>query len=281
VYGQWSQNTKAISSLSVRLDTAVQVLPVSVCFFCMVCSNNWFLLNVGVGFYAIAKTFSIPCSVVLSFLVLGARTSMATILACLVITAGVFLGSYSDAETTIFTLVMGLLASVFTAGYQVAVKHGLNLLDGDQWKLGWYNALWCVAALFPVGVVIGEGDVAVEALFPRSGPNWSLMLALGISGIVGFLVSQATYLSIHYTSALAHHVTGSFKSCVQTVLGVFIWSEPQTVAGVSGLLLTLAGSYGFFTSRMQTLANEPPPPPPQPPATPVNDTEKVTNEPIV
>lgn len=95
------------------------------------------------------------------------------------------------------------------------------------------------------------GRVAVQAIFLENGVNWGLLNALISSGVVGFLIGQATYMSIHYTSALAHHVTGALKSCLQTVLGILIWSEPLSVSGIGGLGLTLLGSYGFMMSRSE------------------------------
>jgi GDP-fucose transporter C1 len=248
---------RVIESISVKPSIMMKVLPVSLTFLCMVSFNNWFLMNVGVGFYAIGKSLSVPCSVVLTFLILGVSTSFKSVLACLLITSGVFLGSYGDADISLVGLAFGGLSSIFTAGYQIAVKSGLTALQGDQWQLGFYNSLWCVCVLFPLAFIMGEGPIAAQVLFTTEGTNWTLVVALLCSGVVGFSIAQATYLSIHYTSALAHHVTGAFKSVLQAFLGFVIWRETQSLMGVSGLALTLAGSYGFLMSRLQPVA--PPP----------------------
>jgi drug/metabolite transporter (DMT)-like permease len=58
-------------------------------FLGMVSFNNWFLMRVGVGFYAIGKSLAIPFSVIMSYLVLKVSTSMKTIAACGVISAGI------------------------------------------------------------------------------------------------------------------------------------------------------------------------------------------------
>jgi GDP-fucose transporter C1 len=83
-----------------------------------------------------------------------------------------------------------------------------------------------------------------------TGFNMPLITALFMSGVVGFTIGQATYMSINYTSALAHHVTGAAKSCIQTFLGILIWGEESSFSGVFGLLLSLAGSFVFMRSRM-------------------------------
>ena len=192
----------------------------------------------------------------LSYLSLGAKSSRLTVLACLFISLGVFVSSAFDVEVNLSGIVLVVLSSVFTAGYQIAVKKGLNSLDGDQWRLSYYNSIWVVVILTPVSLFF-EYELAYQALVHEGAIVWSLVAVLLLTGVVGFLIGQATYLSIHYTSALAHHVTGAVKSCLQTILGIAIWNEPATLSGVGGLLLTLAGSYIFMTSRL-----EPPKPKP-------------------
>lgn len=181
---------------------------------------------------------------------LGAKSSRATVFACISISLGVFVSSAFDLEVNLSGIVLGVLSSFFTAGYQIAVKRGLNALDGDQWRLSYYNSIWVVVVLTPISLYF-EFDLARKALFHDGEVVWSLVAVLLLTGVVGFLIGQATYLSIHYTSALAHHVTGAVKSCLQTILGIAIWNEPATLSGVGGLLLTLFGSYTFMVSRME------------------------------
>lgn len=115
-----------------------------------------------------------------------------------------------------------------------------------------------MALLTPIAFLSGEAEVARKALVLEGGQlNWMLLAVLCGSGVVGFLIGQATYMSIHYTSALAHHVSGAVKSCLQTALGIMVWGEAATVSGLGGLGMTLFGSYMFMRSRM-----EPPKPPP-------------------
>jgi len=166
-----------------------------------------------------------------------------------VISLGVFVSSAFDVDVNMSGIVLGALSSFFTAGYQIAVKRGLNSLEGDQWRLSYYNSIWVVLILTPISLYF-EFDLARQALVQEGEVVWSLVAVLLLTGVVGFLIGQATYLSIHYTSALAHHVTGAVKSCLQTILGIAIWNEPATFAGVGGLLMTLCGSYIFMVSRM-------------------------------
>ena len=248
---------RTIETLDWHFDTAVSVLPVSLTFMGMVCLNNWFLMWSSVGFYAIAKSFTIPMSVTMTFFVLGQRSSTQTVAACLVVTAGVFVGSYYNVELSWFGMSLGVLSSLFTAGYQIAVKRGMMVLAGDQWKMSFYNSVWVVLLLTPVAVLSGEGATAYAALVKNGSLDWQLLGALSFTGVVGFLIGQATYMSIHYTSALAHHVTGAVKSCIQTGAGILLFGETATASGVSGLALSMLGSFMFLRSRME--AAKPPP----------------------
>jgi drug/metabolite transporter (DMT)-like permease len=254
--GRFHPSLQVLHTLKVDVKVAVTVLPVSLTFLGMVCLNNFFLMSVGVGFYAIGKSLAIPFSVILSYLWLRVGSSRMTILACCVISAGVFVSTVFDVEINVQGVVLGALSSLFTAVYQIAVKRGLESLSGDQWKLSYYNSVWVVVIFTPISLFF-EYDMVKNALYHGGEVAWSLVAVLLLTGVVGFLIGQATYMSIHYTSALAHHVTGAVKSCLQTAFGILIWGEPATIPGVSGLLLTLLGSYMFMTSRM-----EPPKPPP-------------------
>jgi solute carrier family 35 (GDP-fucose transporter), member C1 len=189
-------------------------------------------------------------TVILSYFLLGAKSSSMTVFACFVISGGVFVSSAFDVEVNVPGVVLGILSSLFTAGYQIAVKRGLNALEGDQWRLSYYNSLWVVVILTPISLYF-EYESARNALVQNGLIVWSLVGVLVLTGVVGFLIGQATYMSIHYTSALAHHVTGAVKSCLQTVLGIVIWNEAATTSGVGGLLLTLLGSYLFMMSRLE------------------------------
>jgi GDP-fucose transporter C1 len=248
--GRFHPSLQVLQTLNVDVKVAVTVLPVSLMFLGMVCLNNFFLMSVGVGFYAIGKSLAIPFSVFLSYLWLRVGSSKMTILACCVISAGVFVSTVFDVEINVQGVILGALSSFFTAGYQIAVKRGLESLSGDQWKLSYYNSIWVVVILTPISLFF-EYDMVKNALYHGGEVAWPLVVVLVLTGVVGFLIGQATYMSIHYTSALAHHVTGAVKSCLQTAFGILIWGEPATIPGVGGLLLTLLGSYMFMTSRME------------------------------
>lgn len=52
--------------------------------------------------------------------------------------------------------------------------------------------------------------------------------ALSVSGFLAFFIGYATSLQIQQTSPLTHNISGTAKSCAQTVLGVIYFNETKT-----------------------------------------------------
>jgi hypothetical protein len=50
------------------------------------------------------------------------------------------------------------------------------------------------------------------------------------AGVLGTLMNIASFFQIKYTSALTHNVSGTAKSCVQSILAWFIYQYVQRLA---------------------------------------------------
>ena len=73
-----------------------QVLPLSVVFVAMITFNNLCLKYVGVSFYYVSRSLTTVFNVIMSYVVLGQKTSTKAILCCGIIILGFYLGV--DAE---------------------------------------------------------------------------------------------------------------------------------------------------------------------------------------
>ena len=62
--------------LEVRAPTLKQVLPLSVVFVLMISTNNLCLKNVGVSFYYVGRSLATVFNVLLTYLILGNKTSL-------------------------------------------------------------------------------------------------------------------------------------------------------------------------------------------------------------
>ena len=67
-------------------------MPLSVVFVGMITFNNLCLQNVDVSFYYIGRSLTTVFNVLLTFFILGQKTSLAAILCCGTIVAGFYLG---------------------------------------------------------------------------------------------------------------------------------------------------------------------------------------------
>jgi len=70
-----------------------------------------------------------------------------------------------------------------------------------------------------------------------------------VGGACGFLIGIATILQIKFTSPLTHNISGTAKSCVQTVLALIIWRNATNAANMLGVLMVLLGSSAYSVVR--------------------------------
>jgi GDP-fucose transporter C1 len=97
--------------------------------------------------------------------------------------------------------------------------------------------------LGPLVLLSGEiGEIMTNVDFLDSIQFWTLMT---ITGITGFGINIAMFLQVKYTSALTNTISGTAKSCVQTILAAMIFQNTITV-----LVSTL--SYAYLVITWQT-----------------------------
>ena len=68
------------------------MLPLSVVFVAMITFNNLCLKYVGVSFYYISRSLTTVFNVIMSYLILGQKTSVKAIACCAIIILGFYLG---------------------------------------------------------------------------------------------------------------------------------------------------------------------------------------------
>ena len=84
----------------------------------MIACNNLCLKYVGVSFYYVGRSLTTVFNVLLTFFVLGQKTSLGAILCCFVIVAGFFLGvdqENSMGSLSVAGVIFGVLASLFVS----------------------------------------------------------------------------------------------------------------------------------------------------------------------
>jgi len=119
-------------------------------------------------------------------------------------------------------------------------------LDDDLWKLNFYNNLYASVVIIPLVYILNEPDriKQFEGLYLMD-----FWFKMSLTGFLGFFVGYATSLQIQLTSPLTHNISGTTKSCLQTVLGVFYFSETKTFLWWLSNLFILAGAFFYSVVR--------------------------------
>lgn len=66
-----------------------------------------------------------------------------------------------------------------------------------------------------------------------------------LAGIFGFAIGYVTALQIKVTSALTHNISGTAKSCVQTVLATYWYEDHKSSLWWTSNFLVLGGSAAY------------------------------------
>jgi GDP-fucose transporter C1 len=185
--------------------------------------------------------------VLLTWALLGAPTSRPTLVCLVVVVAGFFVGSEGEVNFSAVGTAFGVASSVFVALNSVMTKSAMELVDRNEWALCAYNNANAVLLFIPIIALSGEAHtLARSAALLSSAYYWSLMT---LGGVFGFAIGIATIMQIKLTSPLTHNISGTAKSCVQTVLALFIWRNPTNATNLLGVALVLAGSLAYSAVR--------------------------------
>jgi GDP-fucose transporter C1 len=193
----------------------------------MLALNNLCLKYVEVTFYQVARSLSINFTILFTYVILGQKTSPSALLACLIVFLGFAIGSYGEINFSWAGIFYGVGSSAFVALYVIYVKKTLGAVDNNQWRVLHYNTTLAILMLGPLVLLSGEvSDILTNVDFLDNINFWTLMT---ITGITGFGINIAMFLQVKYTSALTNTISGTAKSCVQTMLAAMIFQNTITV----------------------------------------------------
>jgi GDP-fucose transporter C1 len=235
--------------LRYNLAVALKVVPVSIAYLLMIGFNNKCLEYVSVSGYQIARSLTIMFSIILSYIVLGQKTSLRACLACLGVVLGFSCGVQGDVDLTLKGGFYGVASSCFVATYALVVKRVMGLLDDNEYVLIEYNTPIAIVILAPVTWLAGEFDILKES---RSMKFW---VTQTVAGLTGFVINIAIFLNIKYTTPLTHNLSGTLKACLQTVLAFvfFPGGETMTLLKFIGTVLVIGFSAYYALVRKQEM----------------------------
>lgn len=245
-----------ISFPELPIDTGLlrQVLPLSVIFVGMITFNNLCLQHVGVSFYYIGRSLTTVFNVLLTYFILGQKTSLAAIGCCALILGGFYMGVDQEEAAGSFSLtgtVYGVMASLFVSLFSIYTKKVLVVVDGNIWLLTFYNNINAVLLFLPLMVVFGEVPTVTGFQHLYSSQFWVLMT---LGGVFGFAIGYVTGLQIKATSPLTHNISGTAKAAAQTLLATQWFHEVKPWLWWVSNSIVLGGSLLYARVRQLEMA---------------------------
>lgn len=240
----------SLPPLILKPATLKAVLKLSIIFVAMITFNNLCLKYVGVAFYFVGRSLTTVFNVILTFLILGQKTSLSAIVCCFVIIVGFFLGVDQEGEggsLSFVGVIFGVLASLFVSLNSIYIKNVLASVDNSIWLLTFYNNINACLLLLPLIIVTEELKVLVNYDQLADVTFWALMT---LSGVFGFAIGYITGLQIKVTSPLTHNISGTAKACAQTLMAVVWFAEIKSGLWWFSNVLVIFGS-GAYTRVKQ------------------------------
>jgi len=236
---------------SIVIDTSLmlKVLPLSLVFVSMITLNNLCLKYVGVAFYYIGRSLTTVFNVLLTYTLLGQKTSFQAIACCGIILGGFWLGVDQEGQAgslSILGTIFGVLSSLFVSLYSIYTKKVLSFVNNSVWLLGYYNNINACLLFIPMMLITGEFS-EVKAFQGLLMPSfWTMMIA---GGVFGFAIGYVTGLQIQVTSPLTHNISGTAKACAQTVMATYLFNESKQLLWWLSNAIVIGGSAAYTRVR--------------------------------
>lgn len=220
--------------------TGKRVLPLSVCFVGMMSVSNLCLKYVEVSFYQVARSLTIVFNVMLTFVLLGQRTSWRVCLCLCVVIAGFLAGAEGEVNFSIVGTVFGVSSSLLLALNGIYTKKTFSVVNNSHSTLVFYNNVHACFILPVVSVLTGEHLIIWENFDKLYEPMfWVLM---NFSAVMGTMIGIVIVMQIQATSPLTSVISGTAKAGTQTVLALYVWGNSITATAALGVMMVLGGS---------------------------------------
>ncbi|KAL9694174.1 hypothetical protein quinque_013459 [Culex quinquefasciatus] len=223
-------------------ETFLKVIPLSVLFTAMIATNNLCLKYVGVAFYYVGRSLTTVFNVILTYLLLGQKTSGQAVGCCLLIVAGFWIGVDQESLTDSFSLIgtiFGVLGSLSLSLYSIYTKRTLQHVNQEVWLLSYYNNVYSAIIFIPLMLINGELSVVLN--YKNLGEPW-FWGVMTVGGFCGFAIGYVTALQIKVTSPLTHNISGTAKACAQTVIATSWYNEAKSLLWWTSNVVVLVGS---------------------------------------
>ncbi|KAH0488635.1 MAG: hypothetical protein KVP17_005156 [Porospora cf. gigantea B] len=250
IIGEQFPSVAVYPNVQVEWSKIKGVSPLTLSFVAMIGLSNTCLKHTPVSAYLIARALTIFFNLLLSMMILRVTFSARSWMACGVVMLGFLVGSLDPTTLSLAGILAGVLASFFQALYNIQIKRCLPVVNDDQNELMFYNLFISSILFVPCIFLFGDADFWKEFPYKHDPPFWPLIMQLVISSLLGVGITFASYLCVKVTSPVTYNVVGYAKSCLQSIIGIAVFHEPYSRSSLSGLTLTLLGSYWYSRVKM-------------------------------
>ena len=243
-------------SLQIKWSVCKQVLPLSIVFVSMITFNNMCLQKVGVSFYYVGRSLTTVFNVLMTYILLGQKTSIKAVGCCGIIIFGFWLGVDQEGaggSLSVSGVIFGVLASMFVSLNAIYTKKVLPEVNNNIWLLTFYNNINASLLFVPVILLSGEASTIPQA---EAIGQMSFWVEMVIGGIFGFAIGYVTGLQIQTTSPLTHNISGTSKAAAQTVLATQINSEVKSFWWWVSNVMVLGGSMIYARVKQLEMASK-------------------------
>jgi len=214
--------------------------------------NTLCIQYVDASFYQVARSLILPFTVALSSIVLSKKTSFRVMMCCLVVCCGFLTGLGGEIHLSYAGVFFGIVSSFTTAIHAVIIKGSLEVVENNTWDLVFYNNFLTFFALFPIVLCTGEISPFIdEIIYDQGGNQMRFFVGTFIAGVFGFLINLAGFLQIKVTSPVTHMISSAVRGVLQTIIAVWLFSDPLSPLKLIGiaLILIVSSFYAYFKTK--------------------------------
>ncbi|KAI0715411.1 hypothetical protein C8Q76DRAFT_730628 [Earliella scabrosa] len=260
----------------LEMQTAKKLAPVTIVNVTGLVFNILCLRGVEASFFQIARGLVLPLTIIVSSIHGRSVPSFRVLLAAFIVTFGFFVGVAPDSAAAHWreapsqsSIIYGVLSSLFIAIHAVLIKVSLPHAHNSTIQLAYWQNFGSAILLAPF--IVFQGELAKLSELYRT-PTWNAEVFVWgsiVTGIFGFLLCVAGLLSIKVTSPVTHMFSSAARSAIQTLLGVWLFSDLLTRNRVASILIIAAGTmYYTWVKHVESA-----PAPQRPAPGPLDDVE--------
>jgi GDP-fucose transporter C1 len=191
--------------------------------------NTYCLSYVDASFYQVARGLVLPFTVLFSYLLLKSHSSMGVLGSVAIVCFGFFLGVTSQhLHASPLGTMLGVFSSLTTSVHAIIVKKSLSVVKGSTMDLVYYNNLLSAILLSPLILFSGESEAVLQMVAVGGAPLKTFIMGAMITGVFGFLICIAGFLSIKVTSPVTHMISSAVRGVIQTFLGMWCFGDIVT-----------------------------------------------------